>query len=419
MDCTCGGGFFIGRSALPAWYFCLIIILAGDIEPNPGPSRCHHCHSTLRTNVSHLSCSHPLCSLASHKHTACSGLPRARQNDGDWTCPNHSRRPDQMPPQDMPQHSSSPHELRSCHARRKTIRTGQTPLSCASPDCRLYSHKQTACSGLPRSSSNNPLRWHCPLHRIDQPQGLRATLAGRAVQSLAVSAQRTQEPPSQTKISCEHCKKTIRRDIRPIMCRACRKSYHKVCPNVPRLEADMHALNGTWTCSRCSAAPVAPHTQPVPVEVSEPPVSSSRSTLRILQWNADGIRPKLAELEDRLRSLQIDIAVVQETKLKPSDRDPRIPGFSTIRKDRNNHDLGLAYGGGLLILIKEDLCFTQCRNPVPPRSNLESLAVKVKAAKGQWFTIANVYSPPTRADDDAGRPTDLALDPYPTITTLS
>ena len=44
------------------------------------------------------------------------------------------------------------------------------------------------------------------------------------------------------------------------------------------------------------------------------------ASLRILQWNADGIKSKYNELASRLQALDIDIAVVQESWLSSSDR---------------------------------------------------------------------------------------------------
>ncbi len=49
--------------------------------------------------------------------------------------------------------------------------------------------------------------------------------------------------------------------------------------------------------------------------VSEPAYRVSQSALRILQWNADGLSPKVQELRQRLQVGKIDICLIQETKL--------------------------------------------------------------------------------------------------------
>ena len=85
---------------------------------------------------------------------------------------------------------------------------------------------------------------------------------------------------------------------------------------------------------------------------SQPVPSTTRNKLKIYQWNADGIRPKLLELRDRLLNSDIDILAVQESKLRKTDKTPSIEGYATIRKDRNN-----ILGGGLLLFIRTDIVF--------------------------------------------------------------
>ena len=84
--------------------------------------------------------------------------------------------------------------------------------------------------------------------------------------------------------------------------------------------------------------------------------------LKIMQWNADGINNKLDELKQRLVNSNIDILVVQESKLlgpdsgpKP-DSTPEIPGYKAKRKDRVG---AVNRGGGLLFYIKEDVRFQE------------------------------------------------------------
>ncbi len=50
----------------------------------------------------------------------------------------------------------------SCYACGQNFRQSDTPLNCHAQDCRVISHKQTRCSGVPRSQQS--LLWHCPTH---------------------------------------------------------------------------------------------------------------------------------------------------------------------------------------------------------------------------------------------------------------
>ncbi len=57
-------------------------------------------------------------------------------------------------------------------------------------------------------------------------------------------------------------------------------------------------------------------------EVSKPPYRTSKPTLRILQWNTDGLSTKVQELHDRLAAESIDVCLIQETKLVEKDASP-------------------------------------------------------------------------------------------------
>ena len=60
--------------------------------------------------------------------------------------------------------------------------------------------------------------------------------------------------------------------------------------------------------------------------------SSSQNSQRILQWNANGIRPRRTELTQFLSLNQYDLIFVQESHLS-SDSTFHIPGYKTLKKD--------------------------------------------------------------------------------------
>ncbi len=73
---------------------------------------------------------------------------------------------------------------------------------------------------------------------------------------------------------------------------------------------------------------------------SEPKHYLCRQTLRILQWNANGLATKQHELRLRLKGQSIEICLIQETKLLPKNTTPSFPGFCTIRADRPTNQIG-------------------------------------------------------------------------------
>lgn len=57
------------------------------------------------------------------------------------------------------------------------------------------------------------------------------------------------------------------------------------------------------------------------------------ATLRVLQWNANGIMGKRDDLLALAGRLGSDVLIICETKLRDSDK-LFLPGFFTIRHDR-------------------------------------------------------------------------------------
>ena len=91
------------------------------------------------------------------------------------------------------------------------------------------------------------------------------------------------------------------------------------------------------------------------------PFSPSRNNLQILQWNANGIRPRRTELIQFLSHNQYDLIFIQESHLS-SDSTFRIPGYKTLQKNRSMTRRGITNStgnlGGVLILVKTGLSYT-------------------------------------------------------------
>ena len=118
---------------------------------------------------------------------------------------------------------------------------------------------------------------------------------------------------------------------------------------------------------------------------------SSKEALRILQWNADGIKLKMQELAARVKELNIDVAIIQESKLRAQDKNPKIDGYSCIRVDRP----GGKVRGGLLTFIKEDVAFESRKCWNCQTGNVESCSIRYRLSKKKWINVTNIYIPPT------------------------
>ena len=149
------------------------------------------------------------------------------------------------------------------------------------------------------------------------------------------------------------------------------------------------------------------HTTSPRTQSSFHPSSPSRNNLRILQWNANGIRPRRTELLHFLSHNQYDLIFIQESHLS-SDSTFRIPGYKTLQKNRFMTRRGTTnstenLGGGVLILVKNGLSYTSLTQSLSldPSSDYLAIAVKIKGAAP--IHLFNVYVPPIRsASSDSG-----------------
>ena len=93
-----------------------------------------------------------------------------------------------------------------------------------------------------------------------------------------------------------------------------------------------HSVSSASAPSQRSLAPGCPSMPPA----SSPPPDS----LRVLQWNAGGLRARSTELLHFLSSHPVDLACIQESNLN-SFSSFRIPGFSALCSDRTHSRSGI------------------------------------------------------------------------------
>ena len=140
---------------VPAHDLCLLL-RAGDIESNPGPTRCSVCEVTLRSGQPYHACEDEGCSEKCHKKQDCSGL--SRYGSTAWRCNSHGG---SNHPQIFNVRPTSATGV--CYACIGPIRNHQRSLFCSEAGCMARSHLERACSGLSRYASED---WSCPIHNV-------------------------------------------------------------------------------------------------------------------------------------------------------------------------------------------------------------------------------------------------------------
>ena len=99
----------------------------------------------------------------------------------------------------------------------------------------------------------------------------------------------------------------------------------------------------------------------------------SPDSLRVLQWNAGGLRARSTELLHFLSSHPVDLVCIQESNLN-SSFSFRIPGFSVLRSDRTHSRSGILSSdashasGGVVIFVRQGLSFSELPPPLFLRS---------------------------------------------------
>jgi len=316
------------------------------------------------------------------------------QNGTTWLCSTHSGDSGQKNPRLINPQGSIGGRCDVCGVK---FRANTSLLECSTQDCGKKCHKATRCSRISRYAVNTA-KWSCS----DHCQSRTVTVAGRPVDDLYSSSSSSAPADSSTdRRSCNHCKKTIaRRGTLPLSCQVCKANFYNGCSGLSRDMLRSVIGTGCWTCSACTTKQLQQSPQPLPIQADAQPRDCGESkegttvkeSLKILQWNADGIKPKLHELEMRMRELDIDVAVIQETKLKKADRSPILPGYASIRRDRP----GEAAGGGLMSFIKHSLTFREDSRRSSDIATSEVSSFYVKVTRHRWLKIVNCYLPPAR-----------------------
>jgi len=109
--------------------------------------------------------------------------------------------------------------------------------------------------------------------------------------------------------------------------------------------------------------------------------------LRVLHWNARCLAQKLVLLRPLLREQNIDVALLSETFLSPTDRI-KFPGYLIYRKDESE---GYRRWRGLAVLVRRKIV----HQPIPTTelASIYALGVELHLG-GADLRIYATYKPP-------------------------
>ena len=117
--------------------------------------------------------------------------------------------------------------------------------------------------------------------------------------------------------------------------------------------------------------------------------TNGQQALKIVQWNAEGVRLKKTELQHFLKLKAIDVCCIQETHLSSSHRF-FIRGYEVFRQDRENRPKG-----GLLTVVRNNIPAVEIQRSGQADLDTEYLGVKLVLA-GTPVTVFRIFSPPDK-----------------------
>ena len=115
--------------------------------------------------------------------------------------------------------------------------------------------------------------------------------------------------------------------------------------------------------------------------------TSIESNVNIMQWNAEGASNKKIALAERLHQEEIDVACLQETHLKATQRFS-MRGYQVFRQDREGRSKG-----GVAILVKNSIPAQEFCVNTNNQAEIHGVNIMMENEK---MTIFNVYCPPDR-----------------------
>ena len=118
--------------------------------------------------------------------------------------------------------------------------------------------------------------------------------------------------------------------------------------------------------------------------------SQTLSSHSFLQFNCNGVKNSLTEINSFLHQHKVKIACLQETRLSAKDKDPSFLNYSLLRKERP-----VGNGGGLAILIHHSVGFSQIdTSAITQGDNVIELLGITATINGSPINIFNIYLPP-------------------------
>ena len=348
--------------------------------------RCAVCSQTFRTNSRRVPCR----SCGLEVHGSCSALTREALRRGDsYECSGFGERGIQPPPDPPSQEGRVEKKGERCVVCQVTLRRGAGCACC--PGCNRKAHKKCVdrrVEGWRCGNCGGPVPAAPPDPALPPP--------GPPPPPDPALPPGPPPPPETRNERCPECNIRLRRALDPLVCRACGLQYHTKCSGLTRDALAVQRRAGTWRCGTCTRQEERRVQLPEVRELTSLKAAHKLKTLKLLQWNCDGLATKKDELEELMQRRGVHVALIQETKLGGKDRTPNIRGYTVIRKDRQGSGTTKPRAGGLCAYIMKELPFWE--KSTQTQGILEAQRISIPNGTRSSYDLVNFYVPPVRGE---------------------
>lgn len=264
--------------------------------------------------------------------------------------------------------------------------------------------RNTTCAGYTRWKQTQLLEAGKPLKcRIcsgNQPRGQEEGELGDEDEE----AEERVEPGRCIASNCK-TKAKIKKGAPFLICYKCQGHFHvqQKCSEMTR-EQRGKVNKSTWECPICIAKETEQQTEEAEEERESEykQTKAKERTIKILQLNIDSLLSKFDELKEFIVRHDIDVFVLQETKMIKTDKMPKIPGYSIERLDRHQpKGKEKNRGGGLVTGVKEKLGKKRLvKFSIRGKDDglTEGLTIEIPTKGKEKIRVTNVYVPPANAE---------------------
>ena len=121
---------------------------------------------------------------------------------------------------------------------------------------------------------------------------------------------------------CDKCRRW-RRGGQGVECVSCRKRVHVKCAEMGTRGQRERVSRNTWQCRECweQKERLSRNVGSQAQGSRQGDGGDPERSLVVAQWNCNHLRTKIPELEVWLRENEVDVAVIQETRLRAEDEE--------------------------------------------------------------------------------------------------